>query len=76
MKKGFINGYEDGTFKPDNSMTRAEFVKIVNKVFGFTEKGTESFSDVNKEDWYYSDICIAVKVGYINGKLKGFKNGK
>lgn len=69
-KKGFINGYENGTFKPNNNMTRAEFIKIVNKVFGFTEKGIESFDDVNKNDWYYSDICIAVKAGYIKGKTE------
>ena len=37
VKKGYINGYEDSTFRPDNSMTRAEFVKVVNKVFGYTE---------------------------------------
>ena len=29
--KGYISGYEDGTFKPDNSITRAEFVRLVNQ---------------------------------------------
>ena len=68
IKKGYINGYEDNTFKPDNSMTRAEFVKVVNKVFGYTQKGEEQFTDVNENDWFYNDICIGIKAGYIKGK--------
>lgn len=68
MKKGYISGYEDNTFKPDNGMTRAEFVKVVNKVFGYTQKGIEQFLDVNKDDWFYEDICIGIKEGYIKGK--------
>ncbi|EPZ62478.1 hypothetical protein H477_5353 [[Clostridium] sordellii ATCC 9714] len=63
--KGYINGYGDGTFKPDNSITRAEFVKILNKAFGYTNVGKENFSDVNPSDWYYNDICIGVNAGYI-----------
>ena len=34
---GYISGYEDKTFKPNNSVTRAEFVKILNNVFGLTK---------------------------------------
>ncbi|MDU6113842.1 MAG: S-layer homology domain-containing protein [Paeniclostridium sordellii] len=77
ISNGFINGYEDGTFKPDNSITRAEFVKIANKYFGFTAKGNENFTDVNQGDWFYNDICIAQKEGYINGYEDGtFKPDK
>ena len=70
VKKGYINGYGDNTFKPQNSMTRAEFIRVVNNVFGYTQKGEEEFKDVNKDDWFYEDICIAVKEGYIKGKSK------
>ena len=70
VKKGYINGYEDNTFRPNNSMTRAEFVKVVNKVFGYSQKGKENFTDVNEKDWFYEEICIGVKVGYIKGKSK------
>jgi N-acetylmuramoyl-L-alanine amidase CwlD len=65
--KGYIGGYEDGTFRPDNPITRAEFVKIVNKVFGFTQIGSESFTDVNISDWFYNDICVGINAGYTNG---------
>lgn len=70
VKKGYINGYGDNTFRPNNSMTRAEFVKIVNKVFGYTQKGTEQFTDVKEDDWFYTDICIGIREGYIQGKSK------
>ncbi|WP_338658460.1 S-layer homology domain-containing protein [Paraclostridium sordellii] len=70
VEKGFINGYDDKTFKPDNSMTRAEFVKVINNVFGYNQMGTEQFDDVNESDWFYSDICIGINMGYIKGKSK------
>ncbi|MEF9991802.1 MAG: N-acetylmuramoyl-L-alanine amidase [Peptostreptococcaceae bacterium] len=65
--KGYVNGYEDGTFRPENAVSRAEFVKMINKVLGFSEMGEVGFIDINKSDWYYNDICIGVKAGYING---------
>lgn len=67
VDKGHINGYGDKTFKPDNNITRAEFIKVVNSVFGLKEKATENFKDVSSGQWYYNDVCIAVKAGYING---------
>ena len=69
--KGYINGYEDNTFRPENNITRAEFVKILNKVFKFNTAGSENFKDVDKSAWYYKDICIGTKVGYINGYEDG-----
>ncbi|MCR1850197.1 N-acetylmuramoyl-L-alanine amidase [Paeniclostridium sordellii] len=65
--KGYINGYEDNTFRPDANVSRAEFVKILNKVFKFTNTTHSSFTDVSPRDWYYNDICIGINEGYING---------
>ncbi|WP_338660870.1 IdeS/Mac family cysteine endopeptidase [Paraclostridium sordellii] len=77
ISSGYVNGYEDKTFRPDNSITRAEFVKLVNKYFGFNNKEDIKFSDINTNDWYYKDICIASKAGYINGyEDKTFKPDK
>ena len=69
--KGYIGGYDDNTFKPNNNITRAEFVKTVNKYFGYTESGEENFTDVNENAWYYKDICIGIRAGYINGYQDG-----
>ncbi|CEP79958.1 IdeS/Mac family cysteine endopeptidase [Paraclostridium sordellii] len=77
ISSGYVNGYEDKTFRPDNSITRAEFVKLVNKYFGFNNKEDIKFSDINTNDWYYNDIGIASKAGYINGyEDKTFKPNK
>jgi len=35
MEKGILVGYQDGTIRPDNNITRAEFVTLINKVSGF-----------------------------------------
>ena len=66
--KGYVSGYPDNTFRPNNPMTRAEFVKTVNKVFNFTAPGYMKFNDVPINSWYYNDIAIASELGYINGK--------
>jgi hypothetical protein len=69
--KGLIKGYEDGSFKPDHSITRAEFMALVNRSFSFTEKAAISFSDISANNWAYSEIAIAVKAGYITGYANG-----
>lgn len=82
-KDGYINGYEDNTFRPDNNITRAEFVKIIveagNAIFkeGAGEKETYAkaadFSDVNASDWFYESILAASKKGFVNGSNGLFK---
>ncbi|CEO26157.1 S-layer homology domain-containing protein [Paraclostridium sordellii] len=67
IKNSYAKGYEDNTFRPDKQITRAEFVKLVNKYFGFNDKGVSNFKDINQKNWYYNDVCIAIKAGYING---------
>ena len=64
---GYINGFEDGTFKKDNTLTRAEFVKIVNKIYGYTEYDENIFNDIKESDWFYKDVLIGTKAGYIKG---------
>ncbi|MGP1411436.1 MAG: S-layer homology domain-containing protein [Peptoanaerobacter stomatis] len=65
--RGLISGYEDGTFKPNKEITRAEFVRILNTVLKLTKTGEVKFTDVKDKDWYYKDIQIAVGEGYANG---------
>ena len=62
-----ILGYGDLTFRPDNPITRAELCKIVNMVFGYTEKAENSFVDMTSADWYYPYVIVAKKAGYIKG---------
>jgi hypothetical protein len=72
ISKGYISGYADGTFKPDNTITRAEFIKLINKSFDFKEKKADiKYSDVNVKDWYYEEVQKAAKEGYITGYEDG-----
>lgn len=68
---GIINGYEDGSFRPNGNLTRAEFCKMTNKLFGYTSKAQTGFPDVSEENWFYEDVLIAKNYGYI----KGFEDG-
>ena len=67
VEKGYLKMYEDGTFRPDAPVSRAEFVCMVNKLFGLTAKGTVEFQDVNPGDWFYEPLAIAAQAGYIIG---------
>lgn len=67
IDKGYVTGYSDGSFKPNNSINRAEFVKIFNKVFGLTNKSGKIFNDT-KTHWAKNEIDIAVTNGVCNGK--------
>jgi len=71
VQKGYINGYEDNTFKPNEPIKRNEFIKIFNKVFGLTEKSGIVFDDT-KENWAIDEIDIAVT----NGVAEGVGNNK
>lgn len=71
LDRGLISGYPDGSFKPDNEITRAEFITLINKIFGYTETTTIDYSDVNIGDWYYESIAVAKAAGYIDGYPDG-----
>lgn len=59
--KGIISGYPDGTFKPDNSVTRAELAKILELAFDLQEKTAINYDDVKAENWYYSYLESSAK---------------
>lgn len=54
--KGLITGYADGTFRPDQSITRAELSQIVVKAFELKGANAANFTDVNKDDWFYAAV--------------------
>ena len=68
VDKGYIDGYEDGTMRPDQTITRAEYVKVVNNFFGFKDGKTDKkFSDISDDAWYAKYVYAAVAQGYISG---------
>lgn len=60
-----------GKYQPDAKVTRAEFMRYINRAFHFTETASISYTDVPKNAWYYETVCIAQKYGYINGVGSG-----
>ncbi|MBP1988595.1 DUF4838 domain-containing protein [Paenibacillus eucommiae] len=68
---GFTQGYQDGTFKPNQTVTRGEAAALVNRSFGFSEQTQIDFSDLTAADWAYNDISKAVKAGYLEGYADG-----
>ncbi|ETT35070.1 cell surface glycoprotein 2 [Paenibacillus sp. FSL R5-192] len=61
---GLMVGYNDGTFKPDSKLTRAEAVKVLNVLFNrtpLTGTVTPTFSDVPDTHWAYADIEAAAQ---------------
>lgn len=66
--KGIISGYPDGTFKPEASITRAEFATILVKALGLNTSATTSkFTDITKDAWYYSTVNAAASANLISG---------
>lgn len=53
VDEGTINGYNDGTFRPNKSVTRAEFVKMLGK---WDKKSEKVYSDITNEHWAYDYI--------------------
>lgn len=64
---GVMTGYPDGSFQPDKAITRGEFVKVINMIFGLTAKSDRQFSDVSPNAWYADQLSIAREAGYYIG---------
>ncbi|MDH7563252.1 MAG: S-layer homology domain-containing protein, partial [Caldisericota bacterium] len=73
VEEGVINGYPDGTFKPEFPVTRAEFAKMVLLSLGYSKESppTPSFPDLDPTEWYYGYVEGAVK----HGLVKGYPDG-
>lgn len=69
-KAGVIQGYADGAFMPDQTINRAEFLKIVMGTLDPKAQGENCFSDVKKE-WFAPYVCSAKTKGIISGYADG-----
>lgn len=66
-EKEVLEGYEDGTFKPNNKVTRGELAAIIVRVFGLTDtSAAEKYTDVEATKWYASDIAKVSSAGIMN----------
>ncbi|MDW7669871.1 MAG: S-layer homology domain-containing protein, partial [Bacillota bacterium] len=66
-EKGLINGYKDGSFKPNDNITRAEFITLINNLINNHIEEVISFDDVSGSEWYYQDLKKSIYGEYIAG---------
>lgn len=72
-KKGVISGYDDSTFRPDEKITRAELIVLIEKSKGASPHGllnSYCFTDVQKQ-WFSNYVCHAKNNGWVSGKEDG-----
>lgn len=74
--EGVLNGFEDGSFKPGDPVTRAQFTKIICYALSvgtltYSEEERSIFTDVAPEHWAANNIVTASKQGIINGMGDG-----
>ncbi len=79
-KYDIIKGYSDGTFRPNDAVTRAEFVTMAVRyyaLFNEVKKSdyTVNYTDLTKSYWAYSDIAYAKYIGWLNGYADGTFKG-
>ena len=64
MEAGYIQGYPDGTFRPEQEITRAETAVLINKLLGkkaAVGDALHEFADLSPGHWAYDDIMSAVR---------------
>ena len=78
---GWVSGYSDGTFRPNQTITRAEAVVILNSVLGrscdltYVQANTQAalhFTDITPGAWYYADV-IEASMGHTYTELAGIE---
>ena len=70
-KRGLISGYKDGSFKPHQSITRAEFARILAAYADLTPTAGTSFTDVKSNHWAKGYIGAVQEAGLMSGVGKG-----
>ncbi len=69
--RGILNGYPDGSFKPNQALNRAELTKIVIESIKAKPTSANCFPDVNQQSWYSGYVCQAKEMGLVSGYPDG-----
>ena len=68
---GIMQGYEDGTFRPDGNLTRAEYCTVLVRMLGMTDVLDSTsyvfFEDVYEEDWFAKPVSLIFSLGLASG---------
>jgi hypothetical protein len=67
-QQGIVDGFPDGTFRPDEAVTRAQFVKMLVLTLGLTPRaGGTTFTDVAPSEWFAPYVAAAVRAQLVGG---------
>jgi hypothetical protein len=70
--RGIVSGYSDGTFRPNNQVTRGQLAKMVSNSAGFSEDpNPQIFADVPPSNTFYEWVNRLTRRGYMSGYLCG-----
>lgn len=73
VEAGIINGYPDGSFKPNKAVTRAEFVTMLDNLFGYQDVAKNRYTDVDPKAWYSDAVLKASAAGVVQGSNNLFR---
>lgn len=69
--QGILDGFDDGTFKPNDPVLREQAAKILATALKLDTTGTENYPDVTTENWSYKYIVAVTKAGIFGGDENG-----
>ncbi len=67
IDQGLAQAYSDNSHKLDESISRAEFITLVNRVFELKDGKKAKFTDISEGHWFTNEIGIASAMNYISG---------
>ena len=70
-RRKIINGYTDKTFRPQNRITREEFIVMAVKCAGLEQEEACNFNDADENEWYYPYLAKAYAAKWIHGMADG-----
>lgn len=68
---GIVDGYEDGLFRPDKAVSRAEFTAIAVRFFDYSASYDGEFIDIDGDEWYADYVQAAADMGLVDGYSDG-----
>ncbi|WP_434749665.1 S-layer homology domain-containing protein [Paenibacillus amylolyticus] len=71
INSGYLSGYQDGTYRPNDTISRGELMALINRAFTLKETADITFTDLKESNWAYEQAAIAVQAGYVTGYEDG-----
>lgn len=64
---GIVTGYDDGSFRPDQTITRGELAALLARVFSWSDRADNTFTDLPEDSWCTGYVLQAAAAGVLQG---------